>query len=57
MRNYNLRRKNINSKLTDWKKSPDDWITELQIIASQLDQMGHKITDKDFMMHVLGNLP
>ena len=32
-----LKEKCINSKLTDWKKSPDDWITELEIIASQLD--------------------
>ena len=30
---------------------------ELEIIASQLDQMGHKTTNKDFIMHVLGNLP
>ena len=43
-------------KLKDWKKSPDDWITKLEIIVSQLDQMGYKITYKDFMIHVLGNL-
>ena len=30
---------------------------ELEIIVSQSDQMGHKITNKDFMMHVIGNLP
>ena len=30
---------------------------ELEIITSQLDEIGHKITDEDFMMHVLGNLP
>ena len=52
-----LKEKFTNSKLTDWKKSPDDWITELEIIVSQLDQMGHKITKEDFMMHVIGNLP
>ena len=37
-----LKEKFTNSKLKDWKKSPDDWITELDIIVSQLDQMGHK---------------
>ena len=30
---------------------------ELEIIRSQLDQMGHKITNEDFIMHILGNLP
>ena len=52
-----LKEKFTNSKFTDWKKLPDDWITELEIIVSQFDQMGYKITDEDFMMHVLGNLP
>ena len=47
-----LKKKFTNSKLIDWKKSPNDWITELEIIVSQLDQMGYKITDKDFMMYV-----
>ena len=49
-----LKEKFTNSKLTGWKKSPDDWIMELEIIASQLDQIGHK---KDFIIHILGNLP
>ena len=52
-----LKEKFTNSKLTDWTKSPDDWITKLEIIASQLDQMGYKMTNKDFMILVLGNLP
>ena len=51
-----FKEKFTNSKLTDWKKSPYDWIMELKIITSQLDQMGHKIKDKDFMIHILGNL-
>ena len=29
-----LKEKFTNSKLKDWKKSPDDWITELEIIVS-----------------------
>ena len=52
-----LKEKFTNSKSIDWRKSLDDWIMELEIIASQLDQMCHKITNKDFMIHVLGNLP
>ena len=52
-----LKEKFTNSKLTDWQKSQDDWVTELEIIISQLDQMGYKISNKDFMMHMLGNLP
>ena len=52
-----LKENSTNSKLTEWKKSPDDWIAELGIITSQFDQMGHKTTDKDFMIHILGNIP
>ena len=52
-----LKEKFTNSKLIDWKKSPEDWIKELEIIASQLDQMVHRITDEDFIIHVLGNIP
>ena len=47
-----LKEKLINSKLTDWKKLPDDWIMELEIIASQLDQIGYKIMNKDFILHI-----
>ena len=49
-----LKEKFTNSKLTDWKKSPDDCITQLEIITYQLDQMGHKIMDEDFMIRILG---
>ena len=52
-----LKEKLTNSKLTDWKKSLDDWIIEFKIITSQLDQMGQKIIDEEFMIHALGNLP
>ena len=52
-----LKKKFANSSLTDWKKDPADWITELERIRTQLDRMGHEISDEDFMIHVLGNLP
>ena len=48
-----LRRQFTNSSLTDWKKDPDDWITELDILQTQLEEMGHTISDKDFMIHIL----
>ena len=41
-----IKEKFTNLNLTDWKKPPDDWITKLDFITSQLDQMGHKIKDK-----------
>ena len=52
-----LKRKFTNSSLTDWKQDPDDWITELDILRTQLEEMGHMISDKDFMIHILNNLP
>ena len=52
-----LKEKFTNSKLTDWKKSPDDWKTELEIIPSRLDLIGHIVADEDFTIHILGNQP
>ena len=43
--------------LTDRKKDPADWITKLEKIRTQLDKMGHVISDKDFVIHILANLP
>ena len=52
-----LKRQFTNSNLTDWKKDPDDWITELDILQTQLEEMGHTISDKDLMIHILNNFP
>ena len=52
-----LKKEFTNSSLTDWKKDPADWITELEKIRSQLSSMGHEISDEDFIIHVLANLP
>ena len=52
-----LKKKVVNSSLTDWKKDPSDWIMELEKIHTQLDGMRHVISDKDFMIHILANLP
>ena len=52
-----LKRQFTNSSLMDWKKDSDDWITELDILRTQLEEMGHTISEKDFMVHILNNLP
>ena len=46
-----------NSKLSDWKENPEDWITQLEIKRTKVKRMGHIISDEDFMIHVLKNLP
>ena len=43
----------MNSSFTYWKKEPADWIMELEKIQTQLDGMGHVISDKDFMTCIL----
>ena len=52
-----LNKKFTNSSWTNWKKDLADWITELEKIRTQLDIMGYVILDKDFMIHILANLP
>ena len=47
----------MNSRLTNWNKVPEDWVMELDIMRTQLDEMGHTISDKDFMIHILNNSP
>ena len=52
-----LKKQFTNSSLTDWKKDPDDCITGLDILRTQLEEMGHTISDEDFKIHILNNLP
>ena len=52
-----LKKQFTNSSLTDWKKDPADWIMELEKIRTQLSGMKHVISDEDFMIHILANLP
>ena len=51
------KRKFTNSSLTDEKRDPDDWTTKLDILRTQLEKMGHAISDNDFMIHISHNLP
>ena len=44
-----LRKKFTNLSFTNWKKDPADWITELEKTRTQLDRMGHVISDKEFL--------
>ena len=41
----------------DRKRDPDDWIHELDIVRTQLEEMGHAISDEVFIIHILNNLP
>ena len=52
-----LKKKFTNSSLTNWKKDPADWITKSEKIRTQLYRMGHIISDENFMIHILANLP
>ena len=36
---------------------PDEWLTELEDMRGQLLEMDTEIINKDFVIHVLGNLP
>ena len=45
------------SKLTDWTKDPDEWLDELERIRTDLELMKSNISNKDFKIHVLNNLP
>jgi len=48
-----------NSKLKSKKHDPDEWLTELEDLRMRIDEQtgenGSKMTDMDFMIHVLNN--
>ncbi len=45
------------SRLKATDANPDEWITELEGIRMRLKDMNSDISDEDFMIHVLNNLP
>ena len=51
-----LKKKFANSKLGS--EHPDEWITELESLRNDMDKISltAKMTDQDFMIHVLNNL-
>ena len=54
-----LKKQFANSKLGDAETHPDEWITELESLRNDMDKisLSAKMTDQDFMIHVLNNLP
>lgn len=54
-----LKKKFANSKLESSKKHPDEWITELESLRNDMDQIhiSSRMSDLDFLIHVLNNLP
>ena len=52
-----LMAKFANSSLKSWKKDPDEWINDLEILRSRIKDCGHKIDDDDLVIHILNNLP
>ena len=58
----NLKKKFENSSLSMGENdfmSPDDWIAELEGIRMEMEDCDYEatMTDKDFMVHILNNLP
>jgi len=45
------------SKLRDVSEDPDIWISKLESICMRLSDMKALISDKDFIIHMLNNLP
>jgi len=54
-----LKKQFANSRLGDAEMHPDEWITELESLRNDMDKisLSAKMTDQDFMIHVLNNLP
>ena len=52
-----LRREFATLKMTDSKKDPEEFITNLEELQVKLAEMGREITDKDLIIHILNNLP
>ena len=45
------------SKLKDWTKDRDEWLDELEKTRADLETMSSKISEEDFKIHILNNLP
>ena len=53
-----LKKQFANSNLTK-EVHPDEWITELESLRNEMNgiSLSSKMTDQDFMIHILNNLP
>ena len=52
-----LKKEFTNSRLVDKKGDPDVWIRNLEDLKVKMETQGSKISDVDFMIHILNNLP
>jgi gag-polypeptide of LTR copia-type len=43
--------------LNSFNKDPDKWLMNLENIKCKLKGMGHEVSGKDMMVHILHNLP
>ena len=53
-----LKKNFANSQLESVDKHPDEWMTELESLRNEIDKISvsTKMSDEDFMIHVLNNL-
>ena len=49
--------KDFHSKVLKPNQDPDMYITELEAIKVQMEELDHSMTDKSLIIHVLNNLP
>lgn len=54
-----LKKKFANSKLSKVEDHPDEWISDLESLRNEMDNISitARMTDVDFMIHILNNLP
>ncbi len=45
------------SKLSDGKKDPEEWISKLEVLRIKLAYMGSVMSDEDMIIHFVNNLP
>ena len=43
--------------MTNWTKDPYEWLDDLERLRTDLEMMNSRISDEDFKIHVLNNLP
>ena len=52
-----LKKEFTNSKLSKKSDDPDVWISTLEDLRIKMEMQGSFMSDVDFMIHVLNNLP
>jgi hypothetical protein len=52
-----LQRQFADSVLTDVKKDPEEWISELEVLRRRLKTCGDDMDDTRFIVHIITNLP